>query len=71
MSLLPKDIEVTEANTIDVDPITLETSLRGFFAGGDAVLGPATVIEAVVTGKKAADSIDHYLKGINSTANNG
>ncbi len=33
----------------------------GVFAGGDAVLGPASVIEAIDTGRKAASSIDRYL----------
>ncbi len=60
---LPKEIEVTEKNTISVDPFTLETSMPGVFAGGDVVLGPATVIEAIVAGKRAAVSIDRYLKG--------
>lgn len=67
LSLLPKDIEVTEVNTIAVDLDTLETSLAGVFAGGDVVSGPATVIEAVVAGKKAAVSIDRYLKSEDPT----
>ena len=46
-----------------VDPETLETSLEGIFAGGDVVTGPATVIEAVAAGKRAAESIDRYLRG--------
>ncbi|NIR86287.1 FAD-dependent oxidoreductase, partial [Candidatus Bathyarchaeota archaeon] len=58
---LPKGIEVTRQNTITVDPITLETSRPGIFAGGDVVSGPATVIEAIVAGRKAASSIDNYL----------
>ena len=33
------------------------------FAGGDAVTGPRTVIEAIVAGKRAAVSIDCYLRG--------
>lgn len=60
-SLLPKGIEVTRQNTVTVHPITLETSLPGIFAGGDVVSGPATVIEAIVAGRKAASSIDDYL----------
>jgi len=63
LSFLPKDIEVAEGNTIAVDLDTLETSLAGVFAGGDVVSGPATVIKAVVAGKRAAVSIDHYLNG--------
>jgi NADPH-dependent glutamate synthase beta subunit-like oxidoreductase len=33
----------------------------GFFAGGDCVTGPATVIRAVTSGKAAAAAIDNYL----------
>lgn len=62
-SLLPKDITVTRGNTIVVDPFTLETSMHGVFAGGDVVSGPATVIDAIAAGKKAAVSIDRYLRG--------
>lgn len=61
-SLLPKEVEVSPQNTVIVDPMTLETTLPGVFAGGDVVYGPATVIEAIVAGKKAAKSIGDYLK---------
>ena len=33
------------------------------FAGGDAATGPASVINALAAGRKAAVSIDRYLKG--------
>lgn len=46
-----------------VDPLSLMTNVPGVFAGGDAVSGPATVIEAIAAGKKAAISIDKYLRG--------
>jgi len=62
LSLLPKEVEVSERNTIVVDPLNMETTQKGVFAGGDVVLGPATVIEAIVTGKKAAAAIDRYLR---------
>lgn len=52
-----------EGNTIQVDPDTLATSREGVFAGGDAVTGPASVIEAIAAGRKAASSIDRYLGG--------
>ncbi|MCD6107468.1 MAG: NADPH-dependent glutamate synthase [Caldisericaceae bacterium] len=39
------------------------TSVKGVFAGGDIVTGAATVITAMGAGRKAADSIDKYLKG--------
>jgi NADH-quinone oxidoreductase subunit F len=37
--------------------------MPGIFAGGDAVLGPATVIECIAQGRQAAISIDKYLGG--------
>jgi indolepyruvate ferredoxin oxidoreductase alpha subunit len=48
---------------IKADPVTLETGIEGVFAGGDAVTGPATVIDALAAGRKAAISIDRYLRG--------
>jgi heterodisulfide reductase subunit A len=49
---------------IAVDAGTLQTSLPFVFAGGDAVSGPATVIEAVAAGHRAAESMHRYLQGI-------
>lgn len=43
------------------DPATLETSVKGVFAGGDAVTGPDTAINAIAQGKQAAHSIATYL----------
>ena len=40
----------------------LATTRRGVFAAGDAVLGPATVIQAVAQGNQVADGVDHYLR---------
>jgi NADH-quinone oxidoreductase subunit F len=50
-------------NVIQVDTNTLATSQAGVFAGGDAVSGPASVIEAIAAGRRAAVSIDRYLGG--------
>jgi len=44
------------------DQETLRTSKKGVFAGGDIVTGAATVILAMGAGRKAARSIDEYLK---------
>ncbi|MFC2154264.1 FAD-dependent oxidoreductase, partial [Candidatus Altiarchaeota archaeon] len=63
LSFLEKKLDVTDGRPIPVNPITLSTGLPGVFAGGDVVLGPATLIEAIVAGKKAAESIDRYLGG--------
>jgi formate dehydrogenase beta subunit len=62
LGFLPKDVELKEDGTVWVNPVTLETSLPGVFAGGDAVLGPASVIEAIRDGKRAAESIECYLE---------
>ena len=62
LSFLPEEIEVSEGKIL-VNPFTMETTMPGVFAGGDAVTGPATVIEAILAGMKAAESIDKYLRG--------
>ena len=56
-------LEITERGTIKVDPETYQTSIKGVFAGGDAVTGPATVIQAMGTGKVAAEMMDKYMAG--------
>jgi hypothetical protein len=42
---------------------SLATSVPGVFAGGDAVTGPATVVDAIAHGRAAAEQIDRYLGG--------
>jgi NADH-quinone oxidoreductase subunit F len=46
---------------ISADGRTLETSLKGVYAGGDAVTGPAMAVDALAAGKRAAFSIDREL----------
>jgi NADH-quinone oxidoreductase subunit F len=58
-----QDIGVTLRKTFQVDGKTLQTTLPDVFAGGDCVSGPASVIEAIAAGKKAAKAIDRYLRG--------
>jgi heterodisulfide reductase subunit A len=62
-AMLPKDLAYTDWGTLSVDSVTLQTNIDGVFAGGDVVSGPADVITAIAAGKKAAYSIDKYLKG--------
>ena len=45
-------------------PYTLQTDDPNIFAGGDAVNGPRSVIEAAANGKKAAQSIDRLINGL-------
>ena len=54
-------LQTNKDGTIWVDPDTNETSMKGFFSGGDAVTGPGWVIDAIAAGKKGADSIYRYL----------
>ena len=56
-----KGLEVNERKCIITDE-NLMTTRDGVFAGGDAVTGSATVILAMGAGKKAAKSIDEYIK---------
>jgi len=47
-----------------INPETMETSMKGVFAGGDIVGGEGTVIEAMGMAKKAARSILSYLDNL-------
>ncbi len=54
-----------ERNYIHADPVTGQTSVEWVFAGGDAVSGPSSVVEAIAAGERAAAGIDTYLTGEN------
>jgi len=56
-------VGVSRRGAIVVDEQTLQTGQPGVFAGGDAVTGPATAIEAIAAGRTAAICIDQYLRG--------
>jgi heterodisulfide reductase subunit A-like polyferredoxin len=56
-------LELTPWGTVKVGE-NLATSRPGVFAGGDLVLGPATLVEAIAHGKRAAYAIDAYLRGV-------
>ena len=47
---------------IIVDDVTMKSSMKGVFAGGDIVTGGATVILAMGAGRKAASAIFEYLE---------
>lgn len=57
------DLPTTKWSTLSADPVTLKTERQGVFAGGDVVTGPASVIDAIAAGRRAASSIDRYLGG--------
>jgi hypothetical protein len=56
-------VELSDRGRVITDKDTLETSMKGVYAGGDLVSGPASVIEAVQMGRIAARSIDKFLGG--------
>lgn len=55
-------IELSPSRFIKVDAETLATTAPGIYAGGDVAFGPRNIIDAVANGKKAALSIDDYLR---------
>ncbi len=57
-------LETTRRGTIVADEVTGKTTKPKVWAGGDIVTGAATVISAMGAGKRAAASIDSYLRGL-------
>jgi len=56
-------IELTKRNYISVNEETMAASVAGVFSGGDCTSGPATAVEAIGAGRRAAQSINKYLSG--------
>jgi heterodisulfide reductase subunit A-like polyferredoxin len=61
-------IAFTRPGGIQADSVTLQTSIEGVFAGGDAFYGPKSAVEAVASGKEAAESIHRYINGLDLRA---
>ncbi|MBA2848824.1 FAD-dependent oxidoreductase [Thermosulfuriphilus ammonigenes] len=61
---LEAKLAVSPKGTVKANPSTMKTNLEGIFAGGDLVSGPRTVIQAVAAGRRAAEAIDAYLRGV-------
>lgn len=57
------ELDLTKWSSVVVNQYNLQTNIPYIFAGGDVVLGPATVVEAVAQGKKAALAMDRYIRG--------
>jgi formate dehydrogenase major subunit len=62
-TVIPQGVQRERSNSIKINKETMETTVQGVFSGGDCVTGPATVVEAIGAGKKAAISINQYLRG--------
>ena len=54
---------VVSRGWIEADPVTQRSGEGNVFAGGDAVSGPATLIQAIAAGQRAACAIDVFLGG--------
>ncbi len=59
-----KGLETRKNGTVVADEVSGKTTKDRVWAGGDVVTGAATVISAMGAGKRAADSIDAYLRGL-------
>lgn len=57
-------LEPNKWGDIATDPKTLRTGISNVFACGDAVSGPATIIEAIAQARLAAHSCSQYLSGL-------
>ena len=55
-------LDVSRHGTVVADQKSGLTTKEGVYAGGDAVTGAATVIEAMGAGKRAAAAIDEYVR---------
>ena len=56
-------LALSPRKAIKVRPSTMQTSLAGVFAGGEAASGPRSVVQAVDAGRRAAEAIHRQLTG--------
>lgn len=57
------ELKLSRWHTIEVDELTMQTSVDWIFAGGDAVLGPETAAKAIYQAKEAAESMIRMFAG--------
>jgi heterodisulfide reductase subunit A-like polyferredoxin len=62
-SLFKDELVLSPNGTVKVDPETFQTSLPYVFAGGDNVLGPSMIVQAMGQGRQAAFHMDRVLRG--------
>jgi NADPH-dependent glutamate synthase beta subunit-like oxidoreductase len=58
-----EQIGLSEKEITRVDPLTLQTSEEMMFLAGDVFGGPSSVIEAMASGRRAAESAHRWLQG--------
>ena len=59
---LPDRIATDEKKTVRVDPVTLETNIKGVFAGGGLVGGHLSLVEVIASAGRAAASMDRFMR---------
>lgn len=63
--LEPQDgVKTTKRSTISVEEGIFKTSREGIFSAGDCVTGPDVLVRAAGHGKRAAEKIDRFLRGL-------
>jgi NADPH-dependent glutamate synthase beta subunit-like oxidoreductase len=61
-ALIHNGLNINKKGTVIVQDDTGITNIKGVFAGGDVVTGPLSVIEAIASGRNAAEAIHHYFR---------
>jgi NADPH-dependent glutamate synthase beta subunit-like oxidoreductase len=56
-------VDLAARGTVIADADSMKTSLDGVFAGGEIVSGPASLVDAIAQGRRAASGIDRFLGG--------
>ncbi|MBI4334163.1 MAG: FAD-dependent oxidoreductase [Chloroflexi bacterium] len=56
-------VQLSERGQVIYDRNTLATTDRGVFVSGEVAIGPATAVQAMASGRKAASSIAEFLSG--------
>ncbi len=61
--ILEEQLDISPRGTIVANPRSSQTSVEGVFAGGDAATGVKSVIQAVVSARRAAENIHAFVTG--------
>ena len=59
-----RTLSLTKRGLVQVDALTAQTNIENVFAAGDLTSGPATAVEAIGSGRRAAEVIDRFLRGL-------
>jgi len=63
-SEIEEQIDLKANNVLNASPRDSMTSVPGIFAAGDAASGTRSVIQAVVSARRAAENIDAFIMGV-------